>query len=479
MEETDILFIARKAVSGVLALTTRTALIQVVSQIGNLLLAILLSTEVFGIFFLVSAIAGFLNYFSDIGLAAALVQKKGKVTQVELKTTFTIQQGLVLFLVIISFLLSGQIQQWIKLSPEGLLLFKVLLVSFFLSSLKTIPSVLLERDLNFNLFVIPQIVETLVFYITAVFLAWMGKGVYALTAAIFLRGITGLVTMYLIAPWKPGIAFDLKAARELMSFGLPFQLNSFLALLKDDLFTLYLGSIFPLSYIGYIGWAKKQAEAPLRLIMDNIIRVTFPAYSRLQHDPPMLGKAVEKAVFFLTLFTLPLTLELIFAMKPFIHVIPRLLKWEPAMLSFYFFALAAMLSTISSPLVNVLNSIGKVKITLFFMIIWTVLTWALIPFLSHYFGYNAVAFGMFIIALSVIWVVAVAKRFIQFSILAPLQKPMLSAVPLLIFLLVVSLTVNQMFTRLIFTLIGGLLVWGMSAYIFTQAEIRLLIRKLR
>src|SRR5665811_1903695 len=86
--------------------------------------------------------------------------------------------------------------------------------------------------------------------------------------------------MYIIAPWKIGFGFSRPVASRLLNFGVPFQLNSILALLKDDLLIVYLGKVLPLAQVGYIGFAQKWAFTPLRLIMDNIIRITFPSFSR-------------------------------------------------------------------------------------------------------------------------------------------------------------------------------------------------------
>ena len=57
---------------------------------------------------------------------------------------------------------------------------------FFLASLKTIPSVLLERDLKFEFLVLVELAETLIFYLIAVALAWRGFGVLK-NSGLFLK----------------------------------------------------------------------------------------------------------------------------------------------------------------------------------------------------------------------------------------------------------------------------------------------------
>ena len=327
MEEIDIALIKKRSIRGIFALTSRTFFIQVISFIANFLLTIFLSPSIFGVYFIVSAAIAFLSYFSDIGLAAALIQKKEAITDDDLKTTFTIQQILVICVVVLALVSSRFIGRFYNLDGAGVLLFQALAVSFFLSSLKTIPSIILERNLNFEKLVIPQIVESLFFSITVVVLAVKGFGISSFTYAVLARGLTGLIAIYIISPWRIRLGFSKESAKKLLSFGLPFQLNSFLALVKDDLFVAYLGKALPIAQVGYIGFAQKWAFMPLRLIMDNVIRITFPSFSRLQDEKDILKKAIEKSIFAASFLIFPSLLGLVIMSPYFVNLIPKYIKW--------------------------------------------------------------------------------------------------------------------------------------------------------
>src|SRR3990167_8434430 len=134
----DIELIKKRAISGVVTFTLRTFFIQIFTFFATFLLTILLEPSTFGIFFVVSAFINFFIYFSDIGLAAALIQKKEEPTKEDLKTTFTIQQAIVLTLIAIGFIFSAKIANFYHLGGDGLLLLRILLFSLVLSSLKTI-----------------------------------------------------------------------------------------------------------------------------------------------------------------------------------------------------------------------------------------------------------------------------------------------------------------------------------------------------
>lgn len=483
MEEIDVQAIKKRAIKGVFALVSRTFIIQIIGFTVNFFLTILLSPAVFGIFFVVSAVISFLSYFSDIGLAAALIQKKDPVTDDDLKTTFTIQMILVLTIVIIALFLSSKIAHFYSLEGPGIMLFQALVIAFFLSSLKTIPSIILERNLQFQKLVIPQIIESLFFNITVLILAIKGFEIASFTYAVLARGLSGVLTIYIIAPWKIRFGFSKEVAKKLLSFGVPFQLNSFLALMKDDLLIIYLGKVLPLVQVGYIGFAQKWAFYPLRLFMDNVIRVTFPSFSRLQHDKNLLGVGIEKSLFATSFFIFPSLTGLVILSSYFIYLIPRYGKWEPALLSLSFFAINAALSSISTPLTNALNAIGKIKITLYLMIFWTVSTWILTPLFIFLFGFNGVAAASFVITTSVVMVVFIARRYIVFDIVKTIKNPFLATFFMGLFIYLLSpMVVRNIASLLFMVLIGGIFYFAFMLLLAKKeilSDIRLIRQNLK
>jgi O-antigen/teichoic acid export membrane protein len=476
MEEIDIALVKRRSLTGVVALTSRTFLLQVIAFVATFLLTIFLSPQIFGVFYVVSAVINFLGYFSDIGLAAALIQKKEFLTPEDLSTTFTIQQLLVGSIVIIALAASRTISNFYGLDVTGLWLLRALIISFFLSSLKTIPSILLERKLDFNRLVIPQILETLGFYLVAVILAWRGFGIVSFTWAVLVRAVVGLVAMYIISPWRITLRLSRDVARKLMRFGVPFQLNSFIALLKDDLLTVFLGKVLPFAQIGYIGWAKKWAEVPLRLIMDSVIRVTFPAFSRLQEYKEHLRAAIEKTLFGLSLTMFPLSVGLLFFVAPLIHIIPKYGKWEPAVISFYLLTFSSILAGLSTPLTNALNAIGKIKVTLGLMVMWTVLTWILVLTLIHFYGFIGVPIAFVTVSATLVIVVYLVKRFVQFSFWSSIITPLLASLVQTGWYVGVLHFIPQTLVWLVPAAAAGVILYGGVVWIAEKRRIMDIIR---
>jgi len=433
---------------------------------ANLVLTIVLSPKIFGIYITVLSIIALLNYFSDIGLAASLVQKK-EVTNDDVSTTFTVQQLMIITIITIGFFATSFIQSFYKLPPDGIYLYWALLASFFLSSLKTIPSIFLERKVQFQKIVFVGVVENTVFYIAVIILGLMGFSLNSFTIAVLLRSFVGVVLIYSISFWKPRVGIKVTNLKQLLSFGLPFQANSFLALFKDDLITLYLGKILGFEALGYIGWAKKWAEAPIRIIMDNISRVLFPVLSRIQHDKDKVKRLIEKILHYQTLLLAPVMIGMALTMNMFVEIMPKYGKWAPALPLFYLFSFAAFLSSYSTPFTNLFNALGKVKISFYFMIFWTVATWILTPILSKLFGYYGFPLVQFILSFACFAVITKAKQIIPFSFVKPVYQGVISGVIMGIIILFIKshIAVNP-FTFAALIGFGGLVYLMSITFIF-------------
>jgi len=435
--------------------------------VANLVLTIILTPKIFGIYVTLLSSITFLNYFSDIGLAASLIQKK-ELTEDDVKSTFTFQQILIFTLVIIGFLFGPTVQKFYRLPIEGLYLYWTLLISFLISSLKTIPSVFLERNIKFQKIVFVQIVENTVFYITVTILALLGFGLKSFIFAVLLRAITGLVLIYSVSPWTPKIGISKQNLKQLLSFGIPFQASSFLALFKDDLIIMFLAKVIGFEAVAYIGWAKKWAEAPIRIIMDNLTKVFFPLIARLQNDKKRIGKIIEKILYYQTAVLTPVMTISVFIMPKLVYLIPKYTKWAIALPIFYIFVLSSFLVSYSAPFINLFNALGKVRLSFTFMFAWTIIVWIFTPLLTYFFGFYGFPLTHLLISFTFGFVVWMAKKNIPFSFLKSVKPFILSIIPAA--LIMYSINLYQ-FSNLITSIIiisfsGGLTYLAFLKYAF-------------
>lgn len=442
-----------RAVRGVAVLTGRTFVLSTISLIATGFLTVFLEPNEFGVFWIVSAVVNFLAYFSDVGLAAALIQKKEKVSDEELRTTFTIQQFLVVSLLLILFVIAPYLQEYYSLTQEGKFLLYALGASLLLSSLKTIPSVLLERDLDFPKLVMPQVFENLTYNLLAVYLAWKGFGLTSFTYAVVARGVVGLLAIYILKPWIPGIAFDKSSLKKLLRFGVPYQANTFLATIKDDGMTVFLGGILGTTGVGFLGWAQKWSQYPLRLFMDHVIKVTFPAFSRMQDERKHLARAVTRSIFFVSFLVFPATAGLLILAPILVDIIPRYEKWEPALIPLGLISVNTFFAAVTTQLTNLLNAIGKIKTTFKLMLMWTLLTWVFVPFLGIRFGVNGASLGYAVVGASSLVAMYVSYQVVKFNVVESIVRPSIGTVGMsLVLVFVKSVLPSSIYT--VWILIG-------------------------
>ncbi|NMA30059.1 MAG: oligosaccharide flippase family protein [Candidatus Pacebacteria bacterium] len=366
-----------------------------------------------------------------------------------------------------------------KIGRDGNWLLLALAISFPLATLKTIPSIILTRKLEFNKLILPQIFEQLVFHAILIFLAWRGYGVLSYAYASIARSLIGVLVMQIIQPWISFLAIHKKSLKNLLNFGVKFQLNDFLARIKDQLYFLALGAYLPLDQFGYLQWSKNWSMYPYNLTVSNVMSVTFPTFSRLQAHPNVLKKAIEKSIYFISLAIFPVLIAMSLFIQPLIMVFERFSKWQPALPSFIMFTLSVLWAAISTPLLNALNAIGKINQTLKLMLFWTILTWVLTPILIFFVGYNGVAFAALLISFTSILSVILIKKYVAVNIWQNVNAQLFASLAMVMIGILGMSIWTQSLTKVLLGLAISALTYAISFYLISGKRLLREIKTIR
>jgi len=236
------------------------------------------------------------------------------------------------------------------------------------------------------------------------------------------------VSMWVLQPWPIGLHIKRDYLKSILHLGTGFQGSNILAAIKDQIFYIFLGFWLTPTQFGMISWSKQWSQVPYMLTVQNVIAITFPAYSRLQHDKVRLGKAIEKTLFFIILSIFPILVGMSVFIYPVTQVIGKYSKWEPAVWTFVMFTLSIAWAAISTPLTNTLNAIGKVSITLKLMTMWTILTWGLTFWLLKHVGFNGVALAALLISFTSYLPVYYVKKLVPFNLWENVWRQLLAAI---------------------------------------------------
>lgn len=470
--------ISKKLVSGFVSLVARKAMLDAISFVTIfIVLAKILPVETIGIFSIASGILAFFTYFSDFGLSASLIQKK-QISEIDLKTAFFVQEILALLILITVWIFAPTFAIFFGLDIAGMWLVRALGIGFFLTTLKVIPSIMLERELRFKPLVLVDVIEALTFNALLIYLVYEGFGVYGFAWATIFRSVAGVLAIYLVSPWKVSLGVSKESAKTLLNFGVPFQLNSILALLKDRLTPLITASIIGPVGTGYVSWSQGIAYRPLE-VMSIVIRVTFPAFSRLQDNREELKKIIEKSLLLTALFLYPLLFGLLAVAPSFVEFMGKE-KFAPALPLIYLFAISTFWAAPSTTFTNVLNATGRVGVTLKLMIMWTILTWGLSPLFAYFYGYIGVAIAAAVISFTSIIPIVIVVRMYGVNLIRTLWKPLLSSVAMAVFVYLLTLFFASNIYTLIVTIVLGAfvylgLIFLMAKDVFLE-EVRKLIK---
>lgn len=366
--------IKKKSIHGVLFLSVRRFVLLITAFFSNIVLSRTLSPSDFGIFAISSFIIGFFNTNNDLGLNAALIQKKD-INEKYINSVFSLQQLFSIFFILLIFFLSSQIHLFLKVSDILISVTQLMLISLLMLSLAASPMAILERKLDFDKVSFIEISSSLIYQIFSVIFALMGYGIWSFVIAYTGLSFTKLLLAFIFSGLRPRFYIDIESLKELFNFGIPFQLNSLITSCKDAIIPIFVGSFVGALGVGYLDWSKKIIIIPA-LLTESFGRVAFPAFSKIQNDKIKFSKVITQSIEILTFFTVPITFYFMIFAKDIIHFIYTD-KWLSALPALYFFSLGAFSIGLITPIYQAILSIGKTKKILKITVLLLILEWGL------------------------------------------------------------------------------------------------------
>lgn len=384
-----------RAKSSVKLMLGRQALLQVLTISGGLILARALTPEMFGIFGIATFFVQTLSLIGDFGLAPSLIQRREELKERDLQVAFTLQQILLSTVAIIIW--SGApyfLQIYPDLgSDEITWLIRALAITLFLQSWRSLSVLQMERRLDFKKVALVEIVEAISYQGIAVGLALSGWGVWSLVSATLARGVLGTVIAYVASPWPIRLAWDAQKAREILSFGIPFQAGAILNSATGWVTPLAVGTMIGPAGIGFLAWAAATGGKP-QLLIGSIIRVAFPHLARLQNDQRSLARAFDRYLY-VSAGASGIWLVLIVVSAAEITPIVYTSQWVPAIPALRLYAALLPISMLAWTAGTLLRSTGFVSYNLRVLAISSIATIIASASLITTLGILAVPVGAF------------------------------------------------------------------------------------
>ena len=359
--------------------------------IVTIVLARLLEPADFGIIAIVMVIVSLAAIFSDVGLGGALIQRS-KLHQIHYSSVFFFNILAGTCLSILTFLAAPWIAEFYN-NPQLLAVVQVTSILFIISALHAVQTVILKKELKYDLLTKVNLSASIISGIVGIALALWGAGVWSLVAQLISREIFINIFIWSKTHWVPKIAFSFKALKQLWSYGF----NMFLAEMLDTIFEkadyLIIGRLFPAATLGFFHQAKQLNNFVIEYTAGSLMSVLFPVLSKIQNDLVQFKNVIIKSTGVISFITF-LLLGGLYLVADELIVLLLGQKWESSVFYFKIILLSGFAYPISALMVNVLSSRGKSKaflrLEVYKKIIQSVNLYILFAFGIHAFLYSLV-----------------------------------------------------------------------------------------
>ncbi len=332
--------LTQRAIGGMFWTFSGTGVQALVQILALMALGRLLSPVEFGLMGAATVVIACSQIVSQIGVGPAIIQRR-ELEDVHLRVAVTLSATLGVLLGSIVYFGAARIAGFYRM-PELEPILRAVSFLFPLDGLNTVSKSLLTRQLRFRLFVALDAGAFIVGYAAlGVLLAWLGFGVWALVIAQLSQVVLRTIVMYFAArhPLRP--SFDLRAGRDLLSFGFGHSMAQIGTLLSQQGDNVVVGRWLGAAALGIYGRAYNLMVMPATAFGRIINRVLFPVMAQVQDERERLASGYERALAIVALISLPLS-AFLWVVAP--ELIPLILgpAWTAAVLPFRLFSISLL-----------------------------------------------------------------------------------------------------------------------------------------
>lgn len=255
-----------------------------IMQIGyTAVMARLLNPSDFGLVAMSGVVLRFGNYFAQMGMGSAVIQKKD-LTKKNISAAFTssIFLGL-LFTILVYFF--APLAKFVFENNDVVPLVRVMTISFLINGFSLTALALIRKSMNFKQLAFSEITAFIIGYIiVGIGSALYGFGVWSLVLASLSQSAILAVMTFLIIRHEVALTFSWESYKPLLSFGSKVSLISFLEFIGGSLDTILIGRFFGDKKLGFYNRAQMLIGLPMIYMITSFTKVLFPSLSIIQDD---------------------------------------------------------------------------------------------------------------------------------------------------------------------------------------------------
>jgi O-antigen/teichoic acid export membrane protein len=273
--------------------------------VGIIILARMLSPEMFGIMAMAATVANFIMMFRDFGMTTPVMQRR-QLSQEQISALYWANVGFGLVLTALA-IASAPVFAWFYDTPDLNLIVAVLASGFLLATGGAMQDALLRRHMKYRALAIIRIAASFAALASGVALAWAGYGIWALVSMRLVQQACYALGAWIASSWRPG--WHLKAAGMRTLLGTAghvsgAQLASYLSRNADN---VLIGWYWGGHALGLYDQAYRLLLFPIQQLGAPLNSVLLPLLSRLADDPDAYRRTYRRVAEKLVILTMPLT----------------------------------------------------------------------------------------------------------------------------------------------------------------------------
>lgn len=322
----------------------------------SILLARMLSPEVFGQIALITVVINLSQSIIEGGLGTALVQNRD-VDDRDYSTVFYICMAMSVVIAALVFAGAPLLAGYYK-SPEMLLPLRVYIFSVFFSSYASILMARMQREMRFKQILYCSLTATCVSGALAVALAFTGAGIWTLVVYYFSHTVVNCIAMFAAVRWRPRLSFSVARAKVLYGFGWKMLASSLLCSLYYDLRSLIIGKRFSTEALGYYDRGNQIPFVISSALDSSVQSVMFPVLAKSQDDKGVLRGILHRSLTLSALIVIPAMVGLSAVADTFIRLLLTD-KWLPSVVFMEVLCIGHAASAITAPNLVAIKAMGR------------------------------------------------------------------------------------------------------------------------
>ena len=471
------LSLKREAIKGIGWVSVITFFTRTSRFIVTLFLAKLLIPEDFGVMAIGLLVVNILILFREVGVGAALIHKQENIEKAA-STAFFIIIGVSIILFTITCLVSNYIVQFFRYQISTKMVC-FLAFSIVLSAIGKTHFLQLQKSLNFQKEVFPEFISIIGYACITIILALSNYGVWSLVYGHLASELLRTVMLIIVTPWQPRLEFDMKSAKELLSFGKHVLGSTFTIYLFNNLDQIIIGRVLGTKLLGFYSFGYRIANLPAQNIAQIVGHVMFPVYSQMQLQTERFRNAYLNTFKYISALTIPIAFGILL-LAPHLFKILYGSKWDSAIPVLQILCVYGLFRSFGSLAGSVLMSKGYPQWLWYVAGVQVLIVLPLVYTVSKHFGIEGVAI-LFTGAIVIGVILALRKvaqilniEFRQYILLC--KNPLIAALPTFVVIELITINIFSTITLPILVieilLIGGgyiLLLYILDKKLITES----------